>query len=73
MSANRGDRRRRNPFDPAVSMTISIPITLKRRLEDAVVARRGTISGVTRQALLEWLDRNEAGNSIHGSHKPTSE
>ncbi len=40
-------------------MTVSMPLTLKIRLEDAVVARRSTISGIIRQALLEWLERNE--------------
>lgn len=61
MSADRPDRRRRNPQDPAVSITVSIPLSLKRRLEDAVVTDRTTISGVIRQSLLEWLERRKSG------------
>jgi predicted transcriptional regulator len=37
---------------------ISLPVILKQQLDDAAIARRSTISGIMRQALVEWLERH---------------
>ncbi len=53
------DRRKRHQDDMSVLLTVSIPLSLRKRLDDVVVTQRSTLSGVLRQALIAWLEQQE--------------
>jgi len=58
----RPDRRRRYGHNPAKAITVNIDIDTLERLDDYVIATRGSRSGVIRLAMIEYLERhNEDG------------
>jgi hypothetical protein len=57
-TGRRRDRRSRYRNDPSLQISVSLTAVLKQQLDDAVIAQRSTISGIMRQALVEWLERH---------------
>ena len=55
----RPDRRRRYGHAPAKAITVNIDIATLERLDDFVIATRGSRSGVIRLAMIEYLARHD--------------
>ena len=64
------DRRRRHAADPTVGITVNMPIALRTALDEVVVARNATRSGLIAMALRVWLEGEEARGTADTAQEP---
>jgi hypothetical protein len=63
----REDRRRRHLHDPLAQVAFTLPVALREQIDNIVVARRSTRSGVICEALTEWLACRQDGEQKRSS------
>ncbi len=66
---HRVDRRRRHLNDPLAQVGFTLPLALRERIDDIVIARRSTRSAVICEALRAWLACHEDENPEIASAK----